>query len=241
MKVAQLVKVWINLSYRYFTPYSPDRTNCNALYLLLRANTEDCFFYLSWGAIRQKLGLNFCHCNDASSECGVWQSIHAGRQRYTAVDTCDLVLWWSQQRKCSWRWSEHAVSPGGLIDGTKGCVAVFGRVDRGDSGQRFLKSVMDSLGSMIQVVLRSQHPRLCFTDKKSLAWTNFCLAHFSIEGWARTIGDYRLHHRSLYTSSWFGRSLFNKPQIIFVDVSRLEHYQGFHPRNIYTFGPKPLK
>jgi hypothetical protein len=44
MKVAQLVKVWINISYRYFTPYSPDKTNCNALFLLLRANTEDGFF-----------------------------------------------------------------------------------------------------------------------------------------------------------------------------------------------------
>ena len=44
MKVAQLVKLWINLSYRYFSPYSPHRTNCNALDLLLAANTEDCFF-----------------------------------------------------------------------------------------------------------------------------------------------------------------------------------------------------
>jgi hypothetical protein len=44
MKVPQLVKVWINLSYRYFSPYSPQWTNCNALALLLCANTEDCFF-----------------------------------------------------------------------------------------------------------------------------------------------------------------------------------------------------
>ncbi|WP_445241566.1 hypothetical protein [Microcoleus vaginatus] len=47
-------------------------------------------------------------------------------------------------------------------------MAVFGRVDRGDSGERFLKSVMDSLGWMIQVVLRSQDRRLCFSEKKSL-------------------------------------------------------------------------
>ncbi|MEG4628783.1 hypothetical protein QUB56_03870 [Microcoleus sp. AR_TQ3_B6] len=39
-----LVKVWIDLSYRYFSPYSPHRTNCNALDLLLAANTDDCFF-----------------------------------------------------------------------------------------------------------------------------------------------------------------------------------------------------
>lgn len=57
------------------------------------------FFICLGGAIRQKLGLNSCH-NDGSSECRVGQSLHAGRQRYTAVDTCDLVLWWSQQRKC---------------------------------------------------------------------------------------------------------------------------------------------
>jgi len=44
MKVPQLVKVWIDLPYRYFSPYSPHRTNCKALDLLLAANTEDCFF-----------------------------------------------------------------------------------------------------------------------------------------------------------------------------------------------------
>jgi len=54
---------------------------------------------------------------------------------------------------------------------------LFVRVDRGDSGQRFLKSVMDSLGWIIQVVVRSQHPRLCFTEKRSVveqtfAWLN---------------------------------------------------------------------
>jgi hypothetical protein len=47
MKVAQLVKVWINLSYGYFSPYSPHRKNCNALDLLLAANAEDCFFLIS--------------------------------------------------------------------------------------------------------------------------------------------------------------------------------------------------
>jgi hypothetical protein len=45
LKVSQLVEVWINLSYRYFTRYSRDRTNCNALDLLLGKNTEDCFFF----------------------------------------------------------------------------------------------------------------------------------------------------------------------------------------------------
>ena len=56
------------------------------------------FFICPGGAIRHKPGLNSCYCNDGSSECRVWQSLHVGRKRYTAVDTFGLVVWWSQQQ-----------------------------------------------------------------------------------------------------------------------------------------------
>ena len=56
------------------------------------------FFICPGGAIRHKPGLNTCHCNEGSSECRVWQSLHVGRKRYTAVDTFGLVVWWSQQQ-----------------------------------------------------------------------------------------------------------------------------------------------
>ena len=63
----------------------------------------------------------------------------------------------------------------GLPDGTKGSTAVF---DRGDSGDRFLKSVMYSLGWIIQVVLPPQQIQSFVLRKKrsvveqSFSWLN---------------------------------------------------------------------
>ncbi|NQE36815.1 hypothetical protein [Microcoleus asticus] len=158
MKVAQLVKVWINLSYRYFTPYSPDRTNCNALDLLLWANTEDCFFNLSWTRHPlktwfQQLPLQrwFITASGLTKP-----SCSKGRKRHTAVDTFGLVAWWSQQQvllnvKRANRFSLSVYQIGQRVSRL---YLIW--IDRGDSGQRFLKWVMDSLGWIIQVVLRLQ-------------------------------------------------------------------------------------
>jgi hypothetical protein len=131
MKVAQLVKVWIDLSYRYFSPYSPHRTNCNALDLLLGANTEDCFFLICPGrAIRQKPGFNSCHCNDGSSECLVWQSLHApaGPKRHTAVDTFGKRAVVVTAASVPQREASKQVLSFGLPDGIKGFTAVFDRL-----------------------------------------------------------------------------------------------------------------
>ncbi|MEG4022872.1 hypothetical protein [Microcoleus sp. S13C4] len=50
---------------------------------------------------------------------------------------------------------------------------LFVRVDRGDSGQRFLKSMMDSLGWIIQVVVRSHIQGFVLLKKRALVEQNF--------------------------------------------------------------------
>ena len=160
MKVAQLVKVWINLSYGYFSPYSPQRTNCNALDILLGANTEDCFFLMCPGhAIRQKPGFNSCHCKEGSSEGLVWQSLHApaGPKRHTAVDTFGKRAAVVTAASVPEREARKQVLSFGLPDGTKGFTAVFDRLSiEVTAAIGILKSVMNCLGWMIQVVLRPQ-------------------------------------------------------------------------------------
>ena len=158
MKVAQLVRVWINLSYRYFTPYSPDRTNCNSLDLLLWANTEDCFFNQSWTRHPpqtwfQQLRLQRWFITGSGF---TKPSCSKGRKRHTAVDSFGLVLWWSQQQvllnvKRSNRFSLSVYQMGQRVSRL---YLIW--IDRGDSSQRFLKWVMDRLGWIIQVVLRLQ-------------------------------------------------------------------------------------
>ncbi|WP_293126362.1 hypothetical protein [Microcoleus sp. bin38.metabat.b11b12b14.051] len=70
MKLAQLVPVWINVFYSYFTWFPRDRTNCNALNLFLRKNTEDWLFLIcgAGGTIRPKACLS-----------GIWWQ---GRERF---------------------------------------------------------------------------------------------------------------------------------------------------------------
>ena len=131
MKVAQLVKVWINLSYGYFSPYSPQRTNCNALDLLLGANTEDCLFLMCPGrAIGQKPGFKSCHCNDGSLEGLVWQSLHApaGPKRHTAVDTFGKRAVVVTAASVFKREASKQVLSFGLPDGIKDFTAVFDRL-----------------------------------------------------------------------------------------------------------------
>jgi len=180
MKVAQLVKVWINLSYRYFSPYSPHRTNCNALDLLLGANTEDCFFLICPGhAIRQKPGFNSCHCNDGSSEGLVWQSFHAPAdpKRHTAVDTFGKRAVVVTAASVPEREASKQVLSCGLPDGTKGFTAVF---DRGWS--RWQRPWVSQMGNGLLGMgdsggfTTATDPRLCFTQKKIGGWTNFWLA-----------------------------------------------------------------
>ena len=90
--------------------------------------------------------------------------------------------------KCSWTWSEQR---GSLFRSTRwdkgfhGCIRSL--VDGGDSDHPFFKSVMDSWGWMIQVVLRPQHTQgFVLLEKKMGGWTNFWLAQLSRpeQGWS---------------------------------------------------------
>jgi transposase len=100
----------------------------------------------------------------------------------------------------------------GLPDGTKGFTAVFDRwVDGGDSGHPFLKSVMDSWGWMIQVVLRPQQTQGFFLLKKrwvveqTFGWLN----------WYRGLSKDDQFHDSAYgqaiSLSWYPLALFIQP------------------------------
>jgi len=85
------------------------------------------------------------------------QQAPAGPKRHTAVDSFGLVLWWSQQQvflnvKRANRFSLSVYQRGQRVPRL---YLIW--VDRGDSRDRFLKSVMDSLGWIIQVVLPPQH------------------------------------------------------------------------------------
>ena len=106
------------------------------------------------------------------------QQAPAGPKRHTAVDSFGLVLWWSQQQvflnvKRANRFSLSVYQMGQRVPR----LYLIG-VDRGDSGDRFLKSVMDSLGWIIQVVLPPQQIQGFVLRKKrsvveqSLSWLN---------------------------------------------------------------------
>ena len=66
------------------------------------------------------------------------------------------MLWWSQQRSVPEGEASKQVLSFGLQMEQRVSRLYLIWVDRGDSGHRFLKSVMDSLGWMIYVVLRAQ-------------------------------------------------------------------------------------
>ena len=84
-------------------------------------------------------------------------------------------------------------------------------VDRGDSGHRFLKSVMDSLGWMIQVVLRPPQTQGFVLLKKrwvveqTFGWLN----------WYRGLSKDDQFHDSAYgqaiSLSWYPLPLFIQP------------------------------
>jgi transposase len=106
------------------------------------------------------------------------QQAPAGPKRHTAVDSFGkraVVVTAASVPECQ---ASKQVLSFGLPDGTKGSTAVFDRVDRGDSGDRFLKSVMDSLGWIIQVVLPPQQIQGLVLRKKrsvveqSFSWLN---------------------------------------------------------------------
>jgi transposase len=106
------------------------------------------------------------------------QQAPAGPKRHTAVDSFGLVLWWSQQQvflnlKRANRFSLSVYQMGQRVP-----PLYLIWVDRGDSGDRFLKSVMDSLGWIIQVVLPPQQIQGFVLRKKrsvveqSFRWLN---------------------------------------------------------------------
>jgi len=106
------------------------------------------------------------------------QQAPAGPKRHTAVDSFGLVLWWSQQQvflnvKRANRFSLSVYQMGQRVPRL-----YLIRVDRGDSGSRFLQSVMDSLGWIIQVVLPPQQIQGLVLRKKrsvveqSFSWLN---------------------------------------------------------------------
>ena len=105
------------------------------------------------------------------------------------------VLWWSQQQvflnvKPANRFSLSVYQMGQRVSRLYSI-----GVDRGDSGHQFLKWVMDCLGLMIQVVLRPQNrPKALFYRKKDRWLNKLSVGWIVIDGWARTIGDYRLAH-----------------------------------------------
>jgi hypothetical protein len=84
------------------------------------------------------------------------------------------VLWWSQQQvflnvKPANRFSLSVYQMGQRVSRL---YLIW--LDRGDSGHRFLKSVMDSLGWIIQVVLRQQHTQgLVLLKKRSVVEQTF--------------------------------------------------------------------
>ena len=96
-------------------------------------------------------------------------------------------------------------------------------VDGGDSDPPFFKSVMDSWGWMIQVVLRPQQTQGFVLLKKR--WV--VEQTFGLLNWYRRLrnDDRRLPACSqlmIYIS--LAISAFKKPKIIFVHISRVEHY-----------------
>jgi transposase len=106
------------------------------------------------------------------------QQAPAGPKRHTAVDRFGLVLWWSQQQgflkvKRANRFSLSVYQMGQRVPR----LYLIG-VDRGESGDGFLKSVMDCLGWIIQVVLPPQQIQDFVLRKKrsvveqSFSWLN---------------------------------------------------------------------
>ena len=182
MKVPQLVKVWINLSYRYFSPYSPQRTNCNALDLLLAANTEDCFFLSVLDAPSAKnQGSRVVTATMVHQR--VWFNKafmpRQGENATLRLIASASVLWWSQQQvflnvKRANRFSLAVYQMGQRVSRL-----YWLWVDRGDSGHRFLKWVMDCLGWMIQVVLRPQQTQgFVLLKKRSVVEQTFGLLNW---------------------------------------------------------------
>jgi transposase len=101
-----------------------------------------------------------------------------GAKLHTAVDSFGLVLWWSQQQvflnvKRANRFSLSVYQMGQRVPRL---YLIW--VDRADSGDRFLKSVMYSLGWIIQVVLPPQQIQSFVLRKKrsvveqSFSWLN---------------------------------------------------------------------
>jgi transposase len=106
------------------------------------------------------------------------QQAHAGPKRHTAVDSFGLVLWWSQQQvflKVE-RANKFSLAVYQMGQRVRRLYSIG--VDRGDSGDGFLKSVMDSLGWIIQVVLPPQQIQGLVLRKKrsvveqSFSWLN---------------------------------------------------------------------
>jgi len=106
------------------------------------------------------------------------QQAPAGPKRHTAVDSFGLVLWWSQQQvflkvKRANRFSHSVYQMGQRVP------RLYLLACRSsDSGSRFLQSVMDSLGWIIQVVLPPQQIQGLVLRKKrsvveqSFSWLN---------------------------------------------------------------------
>jgi len=157
------------------------------------------FFICPGGAIRQKLGLNSCHCNDASSECRVWESLHGGRQRYTAVDTFGLVLWGSQQQVFPKVKRTHSLSrwSSRWDKGCHGCICLLESIEV-TAANGFSNLWWIAWDGCFKWFYDRNTQGFVLLKITIRGWTNFWLAQFSMEGWASTIGDYRLHHRSWY-------------------------------------------
>src|SRR4028118_2353608 len=93
--------------------------------------------------------------------------------------------------------------------GFHGCICSL--VDRGDSGHRFLKSVMDCLGWIIQVVLRPQQTQgFVLLKKRSVVEQTFGWLN-----WYRGLSkDDRFHdlgYGQAISLSWYPLPLFIQP------------------------------
>ena len=114
--------------------------------------------------------------------------------------------------KCFWTWSEQT---GSLFRSTRwdkgfyGCI--WSLVDGGDSDPPFFKSVMDSWGWMIQVVLRPQQTQGFVLLKKRWGVEQT----FGLLNWYRGLSKDDQFHDSAYgqaiSLSWYPLPLFIQP------------------------------
>jgi transposase len=106
------------------------------------------------------------------------QQASAGPKRHTALDSFGKRAVVVTAASVPEGQASKQVLSFGLPDGTRVPRLYLIGVDRGDSGDRFLKSVMDSLGWIIQVVLPPQQIQCLVLRKKrsvveqSFSWLN---------------------------------------------------------------------